>query len=214
MIPLFFPYLVNKHITIYLYKSLNNLFTVCYSHEYFFSLVLKEILTLHCWIWWEDNGFQIPEGGVHCQVLPLKNVICWHTECWGREGKQFVTELDHFLHWWDFFVHMLYSISASMFSPLGWLSEEENKGSRSHCVVGFLLFFLECVFVYWSFAFACQSLTMGVVLFSSQVIVSAGYDKIFLSAMICFQNLKTTQKDDMFSILWTVDVIFFYTVFF
>lgn len=55
---------------------------------------------------------------------------------------------------------------------------------------------------------------MGVVLFSSQVIVSAGYDKIFLSAMICFQNLKTTQKDDMFSILWTVDVIFFYTVFF
>lgn len=153
-------------------------------------------------------------GGVHCQVLPLKNVICWHTECWGREGKQFVTELDHFLHWWDFFVHMLYSISASMFSPLGWLSEEENKGSRSHCVVGFLLFFLECVFVYWSFAFACQSLTMGVVLFSSQVIVSAGYDKIFLSAMICFQNLKTTQKDDMFSILWTVDVIFFYTVLF
>lgn len=50
---------------------------------------------------------------------------------------------------------------------------------------------------------------MGVVLFSSQVIVSAGYDKIFLSAMICFQNLKTIQKDDMFSILWTVDVIFF-----
>lgn len=72
MIPVFFPYLVIKHITIYLDKSLNNLFTVCYSHEYFFSLVLKEILTLHCWIWWEDNSFQIPEGGFIVRYCLLK----------------------------------------------------------------------------------------------------------------------------------------------
>lgn len=42
MIPLFFPYLVIKHITIYLYKSLNNLFTVCYSHEYFFTCTERD----------------------------------------------------------------------------------------------------------------------------------------------------------------------------
>lgn len=37
----FFPYLVIKHITIYSYKSLNSLFMVCYSHEYFFHLYWK-----------------------------------------------------------------------------------------------------------------------------------------------------------------------------
>lgn len=106
---------------------------------------------------------QFPDtwGGVHCQVLPLKNVICWHTECWGREGKQFVTELDHFLHWWDFFVHMLYSISASMFSPLGCLSEEENKGSRSHCVVGFLLFFFGMCVCLLELCFCMPELNYG-----------------------------------------------------
>lgn len=106
---------------------------------------------------------QFPDtwGGVHCQVLPLKNVICWHTECWGREGKQFVTELDHFLHWWDFFVHMLYSISASMFSPLGCLSEEENKGSRSHCVVGFLFFFFGMCVCLLELCFCMPELNYG-----------------------------------------------------
>lgn len=161
MIPVFFPYLVIKHITIYLDKSLNNLFTVCYSHEYFFHLYWKRFWLCIVEFGGKTTVSRYLRGGVHCQVLPLKNVICWHTECWGREGKQFVTELDHFLHWWDFFVHMLYSISASMFSPLGCLSEEENKGSRSHCVVGFLFFFFGMCVCLLELCFCMPELNYG-----------------------------------------------------
>lgn len=144
-----------------------NHWTACFTVCFFFHLYW-EILSLHCWNWWEDNGFQIP-AGVSFSGLPLKNVICWHTQCWGREAKQFVTELDHFLHRWDIFVHMLYSISAGMVNPLGRLSEEENKGSRTHCVVCFYFYFLNVCVSTGAFAFACQSLTMGVVLLFSQV---------------------------------------------
>lgn len=175
----------------------------------FFSLVLKKILTLHCWIWWEDNSFQIPEGGFIVRYCLLKMLFA------GTQNVEAERANNLWLSWITFCTDgtFLYTC-CTVYQPVcsaHWDACLRKKTREVEVIVWwvFYFFFLECVFVYWSFAFACQSLTMGVVLFSSQVIVSAGYDKIFLSAMICFQNLKTTQKDDMFSILWTVDVIFF-----
>lgn len=209
MIPVFFPYLVIKHITIYLDKSLNNLFTVCYSHEYFFHLYWKRFWLCIVEFGGKTTVSRYLRGGFIVRYCLLKMLFA------GTQNVEAERANNLWLSWITFCTDgtFLYTC-CTVYQPVcsaHWDACLRKKTREVEVIVWwvFYLFFLECVFVYWSFAFACQSLTMGVVLFSSQVIVSAGYDKIFLSAMICFQNLKTTQKDDMFSILWTVDVIFF-----
>lgn len=180
----------------------------------FFSLVLKEILTLHCWIWWEDNSFQIPEGGFIVRYCLLKMLFA------GTQNVEAERANNLWLSWITFCTDgtFLYTC-CTVYQPVcsaHWDACLRKKTREVEVIVWwvFYYFFLECVFVYWSFAFACQSLTMGVVLFSSQVIVSAGYDKIFF---ICNDMLSEFEN---YTKGWHVQHIvdswcyIFYTVFF